>query len=88
MKEQVKDGAGTWDRCPPDAGSNARGEDSGPTRSMNARRSAHSSAPESVSDWRGGSPLQAYALRPVTNCYCVAARRGGELQEVSDPSVG
>ncbi len=42
MKEQVKDGAGTWNRCPPDAGSNACGEDSGPTRSMNARRSARS----------------------------------------------
>ena len=46
------------------------------------------SAPESVFDRRGASPLQVYALRPVTNCYCVAVRRGGELQEVNDPSVG
>jgi len=29
------------------------------------------SAPESVFDWRGGSPLQAYALRPVTDCNCI-----------------
>ncbi len=46
------------------------------------------SAPESVFDRRGGSPLQVYALRPVTDCNCVAARRGGEQQEVNDPSVG
>ena len=53
-----------------------------------AARSAPPSAPESVFDRRGASPLQVYALRPVTNCYCVAVRRGGELQEVNDPSVG
>ena len=51
-------------------------------------RTARPSAPESVCDRRGGSPLQVYALRPVTNCYCVAVRRGGELQEVNDSSVG
>ena len=46
------------------------------------------SAPASVRGQRGGSPLQAYALRPVTDCNCVAARRGGEQQEVNDQSVG
>jgi len=45
-------------------------------------------APASVRGQRGGSPLQAYALRPVTDCNCVAARRGGEQQEVKDQSVG
>ena len=55
---------------------------------MLAVQSALPSAPESVFDRRGASPLQVYALRPVTNCYCVAVRRGGELQEVNDPSVG
>ena len=39
-------------------------------------------------DQRGESPLQANALRPVTECNCVAVRRGGEQQEVNDPSVG
>jgi hypothetical protein len=53
-----------------------------------AHRGAPLRAPESVLDRRGVSPLQAYALRPVTNCNCVAARRGGEQQEVNDPSVG
>jgi hypothetical protein len=28
------------------------------------------------------------ALQPVTDCNCVAARRGGEQQEVNDQSVG
>ena len=37
---------------------------------------------------RGGSPPQAYALRPVTDCNCVAVRRGGEQQEASDQSAG
>src|SRR6266540_1598471 len=45
-------------------------------------------APESASGRRGESPLQANALRPVTDCNCVAARRGGEQQEVNDQSVG
>ena len=49
---------------------------------------ARPSAPESVLGWRGASPLQAYALRPVTNCYCAAARRGEELQGVNFQSVG
>jgi len=30
----------------------------------------------------------AYALRPVTDCDCVAARRGGKQQEVNDQSAG
>jgi hypothetical protein len=58
------------------------------THSPKRARSARSSAPESVFNRRGGSPLQVYALRPVTDCNCVAVRRGGEPQEVNDPSVG
>jgi hypothetical protein len=46
------------------------------------------SAPESASSQRGGSPLQVNALRPVTECDCDAAMRGGEQQEVNDQSVG
>ena len=46
------------------------------------------SAPESVRGRRGVSPLQAYALRPVTERNCVAARRGGEQREVNNQSVG
>jgi len=45
-------------------------------------------APESASGRRGESPLQANALRPVTECNCDAAMRGGEQQEVNDQSVG
>jgi len=46
------------------------------------------SAPERRVGQRGESPLRARALRPVTDCNCVAARRGGEQQEVNDQSVG
>ena len=46
------------------------------------------SAPVSVFGQGGESPLQARALRPVTDCNCVAARRGGKQQEVNDQSVG
>ena len=46
------------------------------------------SALVSASNQRGESPLQADALRPVTDSNCVAARRGGEQQEVNDQSVG
>src|SRR5947209_8179146 len=53
----------------------------------NAGLKARSCAPESVFDRRGASPLQAYALRPVTNCNCVAVRRGEEQQKVKDQSV-
>jgi len=49
---------------------------------------AWASAPESASSQRGASPLQANALRPVTECNCDAAMRGGEQQEVKDQSVG
>ena len=45
-------------------------------------------APVSLSGQRGASPRQEYALRPVTDCNCVAVRRGGEQQEVNDQSVG
>jgi hypothetical protein len=45
-------------------------------------------APESASSQRGGSPLQVNALRPVAECNCDAAMRGGEQQEVNDQSVG
>jgi len=32
--------------------------------------------------------LSRITLQPVTDCNCVAARRGGEQQEVNDQSVG
>jgi hypothetical protein len=32
--------------------------------------------------------LSRSTLQPVTDCNCVAARRGGEQQEVNDQSVG
>ena len=32
--------------------------------------------------------LSRSTLQPVTDCNCVAARRGGEKQEVNDQSVG
>jgi len=46
------------------------------------------SAPESVRSRRGESPLQVYALRPVTKHNCVTERWGGEQWEVKDQSVG
>jgi len=46
------------------------------------------SAPASAHVQRGVSPLQAYALRPVTEGNCVAMRRGGEQPEVRDQSAG
>jgi hypothetical protein len=54
----------------------------------NPRLTPWASAPESARSQRGGSPLQANALRPVTECNCDAAMRGGEQQEVNDQSVG
>src|SRR6266404_5605153 len=51
------------------------------------RRKAVACAPESTRRQRGASPLQVYALRPETECNCVAKRRGGEQQEVNDQSV-
>jgi len=48
----------------------------------------HPSAPASVHDQSGESPLQACVLRPVTDCNCVAVRRGGKQEEVNDQSVG
>jgi len=50
--------------------------------------SAGMSAPESVRGRRGGSPLQVYALRPVTERNCVTAKWGGEQREVKSQSVG
>ncbi len=32
--------------------------------------------------------LSRYTLQPVTDCNCVAERRGGEQQEVNDQTVG
>ena len=37
---------------------------------------------------KGASPFQANVLRPVTESNCVAARQGGEQQEVKDQSAG
>ena len=53
-------------------------------KGVGASRRFAPSAPASVFGQRGESPLLAYTLRPVTDCNCVAARRGGEQQEVSD----
>src|SRR5258707_6979513 len=44
-------------------------------------------ASASVFGPRGVSPLQARALRPVTDGNCVAARRGGEEPEVNVQSA-
>jgi hypothetical protein len=44
------------------------------------------SAPESVRGRRGGSPLQVYAHRPVTERNCVTAKWGGEQREVNNQS--
>ena len=51
-------------------------------------RQAGMNAPRSVHGQRGDSPLQADALRPVTERNCVAARWGGEQREVNNQSVG
>jgi hypothetical protein len=45
------------------------------------------SALGSVRGRRGESPLQAYALRSVTERNCVTARWGGEQREVKNQSV-
>ena len=56
------------------------------TRPVKIRwRSASASA--SVFGQRGASPLQARALRPVTDGNCVLARGGGKQPEVNDQSV-
>src|SRR5687768_2207028 len=53
-----------------------------------SRLEAGGRASVSVFGWQGESPFQACPLRPVTDCNCVAARRGGEQQEVKKSSVG
>src|SRR5580765_188259 len=53
-----------------------------------AATSRRTRAPESASGQRGESPLQAGALRPVTDSNCDAAMRGGEQLEVNGQSVG
>src|SRR5690606_24906536 len=45
-------------------------------------------APASAYGQRGAGPLQACALRPVTEGNCVTVRWGGKQPEVSDQSVG
>lgn len=45
-------------------------------------------APVSTHRQMGESPIRADALRPVTDCNCVAARQGGEQQEVNDQPAG
>ena len=44
-------------------------------------------APASVTDQGGASLPQVCLLRPVADCNCVAARRGGEQQKAKEPSV-
>ena len=41
----------------------------------------------SVSGLRGVSPLQADALRPVTESHCVLVKGGGKQLEMNDQSV-
>jgi len=50
-------------------------------------RTADPSASASVFGQRGASPLQARALRPVTDGNCVLARGGGKQPEVNDQPV-
>jgi hypothetical protein len=59
-----------------------------PCRAEKSRRDACARASERALCQRGASPLQAYALRPVVDRNCVAARRGGKQQETSNQSVG
>ena len=49
---------------------------------------ARGRASVSVFGWKGASPFQACPLRPVFNCNCVAARRGGEQRKEKKSSVG
>ena len=61
----------------------ARGDGSGASTAS----SPSSSASASVFGQRGASPLQARALRPVTDGNCVLARGGGKQPEVNDQPV-
>ena len=49
---------------------------------------APASAPGSAHSQKGASPFQGNAHALSTERNCVAARRGGEQQEVKDQSVG
>jgi len=60
----------------------------GPPGRRSADEGVGTSASESVLDQRGASPLQACALRPVTEGNGVAVRRGREQPEVNHRSVG
>ena len=53
-----------------------------------SERDARGRASVSVFGWKGGSPFQACPLRPVSDCNCVAARRGGEQRKEKKSSVG
>ena len=56
-------------------------------RTGDIMRSMMASASVSVFGQRSASLLQGYTLRPVTECNCVAVRRGGEQQEVNEQPV-
>jgi hypothetical protein len=57
-------------------------------KSRGLGRSPTLSAPVSVFGRRGGSPLQACTLRPVTDSNCVLVKGGGEQLEVNEQSAG
>ncbi len=54
---------------------------------VDCQAGARPSAPVSVSGLRGGSPLQADALRPVSESNCVLVKGGGKQLEENDQSV-
>ena len=56
-------------------------------KSQEVVRTADPSVPVSVSGSRGASPLQADALRPVSDGNCVLATGGGKQPEENDQSV-
>jgi len=71
----------------PASGSMELWRDKPAATSARAGLKADARAPERAHGQRGGSPLQARTLRPVTDSNCVAARRGGEQLKVNDQSV-
>ena len=52
-----------------------------------AGQASSGSTPVGVSGLRGGSPLQADALRPVSESNCVLVKGGGKQLEENDQSV-